>query len=238
MAAVEQYPNAMDVALTTCGFDATQRQRLIQGQGLSTFTNLARYKDDGEVEKLATRLGRLPTNAVGHTGRILINAIQLKNLQMLVWWVREQRKLGTALTALDPALFTDAVIAEGEERKEVQTSASNSSINIGDLPPFNPDDFDECERALRNLLAGKIGVRHETLDYVVRPRDVPATFVDNQEQRKFNISLAGADYDNDNRQVYTILESYLSGNRQAVTWRAQQAHPVCQTSHQGQVLQG
>ncbi len=208
--------NPIDAVLTTCGFNPQQRQRLINIQGLADFAAVARLKDDKEVTAFADRVGRLREQ----DGKIVFGMMQLKNLQALVWWTREQRKLGVDLAQLDPALFTAGVIEEAETAKEVQVNATSSDVSITDLPKFHPHDFDECERALRNLLAGKIGVRHETLDYVIRAETAPTTFADDAERRKYQILLTGPEYDNDNRQVFTILDTYLSAHKSAGTWIA------------------
>ena len=62
-----------------------------------------------------------------------------------------------------------------------------------------------------NLLAQTSGAVRESIRYIARERLAPAAFVDEREERMFQMALDGSGFEDDNRAVYRLLKGYLIG---------------------------
>jgi hypothetical protein len=71
----------------------------------------------------------------------------IKQLQTLVWWVRDQQKRGLTLNAAD---FDAAAMNQASEMKTLQRERAEKEPSITDLRKFDPDDFDSHEDAFLN----------------------------------------------------------------------------------------
>ena len=139
-------------------------------------------------------------------GRVLLGTVAIKHLQALVWWVRDNQKRGVALVA---ANFTPAVMQQAMIAKGIEKGRGAADTTIKDLGKFDPEDYDVHEDAFLNLLAQTIGSCRESIRYVVRADQAPAEFVDEREERMFQLPLNGNGYEEDNRAVYRLLKAFL-----------------------------
>jgi hypothetical protein len=89
--------------------------------------------------------------------------------------------------------------------------AGKTDASVKDLIKFDPDDFDIHEDAFLNLLAQTTGAVKESIRYIARAQLVPAAFVDEREERMFQMALNGPGFEEDNRAVYRLLKGYLIG---------------------------
>jgi hypothetical protein len=71
----------------------------------------------------------------------------IKQLQTLVWWVRDQQKRGLTLNAAD---FDAAAMNQASEMKTLQRERAEKEPSITDLRKFDPDDFDSHQDAFLN----------------------------------------------------------------------------------------
>jgi hypothetical protein len=105
--------------------------------------------EDKDVFEMVKHLGNR-TVAAGHVN---VGAIQVKKLQALCYWVRDQQKHG-------------------------QGMRDTGNDSVMDLGKFNPNDFETHETAFINLLAQTYGAQGENLKYIVHDVIIPAEFVD------------------------------------------------------------
>jgi hypothetical protein len=112
---------------------------------------------------------------------------------------------------VDPAAadFTVAAMNEATIHKSIEKERGSKEASVKDLSKFDPDDFDIHEDAFLNLLAQISGSQKESLRYVVRAQVAPIVFVDDWEERMFQIPLNGPGYQEDSRAVYRLLKSFL-----------------------------
>ena len=189
--------------LAVCGIaDGATQNRVINNEGFTSLDDFGIMETDSDVADMAKRLAaRSPANT-----RVNLGTVQIKKIQALIWWIRDRTKHGLAL---DSAEFTPAVLVDALEKKRIQKEQADAEVSVKDLGKFNPDDFDVHEDAFLNMLSQSHGSQGETLRYVVRAVIPPATFVDEQEERRFQLPLIGAAFDADNRDVYRKLKSFL-----------------------------
>jgi hypothetical protein len=107
----------------------------------------------------------------------------IKQLQTLVWWVRDQQKCGLTLYAAD---FDAAAMNQASEMKTLRCERAEKEPSITNLRKFNPDDFDSHEDTFLNLLAQSFGVLCEPLRYIVCPEATPAKFASTKDQGCIN----------------------------------------------------
>jgi hypothetical protein len=155
--------------LTTCGItDPASRNILIQTEGLNSLGVVGRLDGDSDVTEMAKRLA----SRRAADGKVILGTVVIKNLQALVWWVKEQIKIGGPLVA---ARF-DAAALEAALVQRVVDAERSKAAAPKDLATFDPDDFETHENAFVNLLAQTYGALKEPLRYVVRKAQAPAAF--------------------------------------------------------------
>ena len=189
--------------LQVCGFaNAAVRNLLIQNEGFETLEDIAVMEEDRDVSEMAKRGAQ---RTVGD-GRVLLSTVQIKRLQGLVWWLHDRIKHHQPL---DAAAFTAQVMATAMTKKTIEKQLVDSTVTVKDLGKFHPDDFDVQEDAFLNVLSQTLGVQKVTLRYVVRDQNPPANFVNDEQERMFQLELQGAAYEQDNIMVYHMLKSFL-----------------------------
>ena len=194
----------LEMVLTICGISQQNAGRIATNEGFVNLDDLGVMEDDKDVLEMAKRMASRPSNA----GRVLLGTVQIKRFQALVWWVRDNQRRGLALVAAD---FTVVVMNAAMTSKSVEKERGHTDASIKDLVKFDPDDFEIHEDAFLNILAQTSGALKESIRYIAREQVAPATFVDQRQQRMFQMALTGPGFDEDNRAVYRLLKSYLIG---------------------------
>ena len=193
----------LQVVFNICGITAeATRTRIIQNEGFGSLGDLSILESDSDVTDMAKRLA----SRTVADGRVNLGTIQIKKLQALVWWIRDQIKHGQVL---DAANFDVAALNSAMERKRVEKERESADVSVKDLGKFDPDDFELHEDAFLNLLTQVYGVLGEPIRYVVRSAVPPTVFVDDTEERMYQLPLAGPSFEEDNRAVYRKLKSFL-----------------------------
>ena len=131
-------------------------------------------------------------------GRVLLGMVIIKQLQTLVWWVRDQQKHGLVLVATN---FDAATMNQAGEMKNLRHELANMELLVTDLGKFDPDDFDAHEDAFLNLLAQSFGALRKPLRFVVHLDSAPAEFAMNKEQQMYQFPLTGRSFELDNQAV-------------------------------------
>jgi hypothetical protein len=80
--------------------------------------------------------------------------------------------------------------------------SSGSDLSIKDLSKFNSDEFETCQDAFVNFLAGKYGVTGEPLCYVVQDLTAPDELELEEIHCIHQMLLARAAYEMDQMTVY------------------------------------
>jgi hypothetical protein len=196
-------------AFTVCGITAPLATTIIASQGFTSMEDFNDLEDDDEVENLASRLAKRPSN----NGRVLLGHGQIKNVQALAWWVRDCAKQNLPVDGFDLASLNNA-----KARKRAESERTTvPTLNATDLEKSKASEFDIHKDAFLNLLSQHRGSSGEPLRYVVRDVTPPAVFANNKERHRYALNLAGPAFDRDNRAVYHMLKSYLI-NTDGWTW--------------------
>jgi hypothetical protein len=95
--------NGVTLALTRCGASPQQRVAIIQ----EAFTGMADllFMEESDIKRMMSNITKLRQNQ----GRIRIGAVLTKKVKALVFWVKEQERLGLDL---DANRFTDVEVKE------------------------------------------------------------------------------------------------------------------------------
>jgi len=195
----------LHAVLTVCGIAAqATRTMIINNEGFGSLADLGEMEGDRDVSEMAKRMA----SRSAAQGRVHLGTTHIKRIQALVWWVHDHQKRGLALVAAD---FTVAAMEAAKASKRVANERGDIDASVKDLSKFVAEDFDIHEDAFLNLLAQSSGSLKESIRYVVRAEVPPATFVDTQEERMFQLALDGPGFDEDNRSVFRLLKTFLIG---------------------------
>ena len=196
--------------LTICGI-ATEADRtwIINNKD---FTSLADFGllSEKDVYEMVKRMGSRTAAA----GRIYVGTLQVKKLQALCYWVRDQQKLGQALDHED---WTNEMVASTIERMCIDKERDAGAVSVSDLGKFDPEEFETCETAFVNLLSQTHGTQGESLKYIACDAVVPAVFADDADRRMYQLPLTGGAFEEDNKKTFRLLKSYLI-NMPGWTW--------------------
>ena len=96
-----------------CGIDnALTHTNIINQEGFTQLEDLWVLEADTDIMEMAKRMATC-TQA---EGRVLLRTVNIKQLQMLVWWVRDQQKHGLALVTTN---FNAATMNQAAEMKNL-----------------------------------------------------------------------------------------------------------------------
>ena len=196
--------------LTVCGFaNVADRTSLIDNEGFQTVADFG-LLDEKDVYEMVKRMGSRTAAA----GRVNVGAIQVKKLQALRFWVRDQQTHGQAINAAD---WDENTCVQTIEKMRIEKGRDTGNVSVSDLGKFDPEDFETHETAFINLLAQTYGAMGVNLKYIVHDVVVPAVFADDAERRLYQLPLAGEAFDTDSKMVYRLLKSFLV-NTPGWTW--------------------
>ena len=172
---------AVHSVLTTCGVGVAATHNVnINVEGFDTLSALGILETADDVTEMAKRLAsRRPAD-----GRAILGTVQIKRIQALIWWIRDREKRQLPLDAAD---FTAGELRASMENREIEKGRTESSVAIGDLPKFDPDDYDTHEDAFLNAMAQTYGVMNEPLRYVIRPHVDPGVYVNTAKEQMFQM---------------------------------------------------
>ena len=177
----------LHIVFITCGVSVDVARTLIINNEFLTSIAGSRFLDSGD-DDVTTMLSRMARH-VANNARVILGGIQIKKIQVLVWWVRYRHKLGQTI---DAVLWTAAAMTNSVIAKRIEKDHLKADTKAADLKVFNPDDFETHEDAFWNLLSQTTSVTNKCyLLYIVRPAVSPATFTDDFEERMFQMPLAG-----------------------------------------------
>lgn len=188
--------------LAACGLTQPQCDVLVNQEGFTSIASMGVLGGDGDVLEMAKRLaGRTQVD-----GRVILGTVQIKNLQALVYWVKDKLKRGQPLNAAD---WDAQAIITTMTSKDVEKEAKDNyqAPSVQDLGKFKPEDFETFEEGILNIWARTRGAQGEDLRYVVRPDNPPAEFESEQQRRMFQLPLTGVAYDRDNATVFRDLKA-------------------------------
>jgi hypothetical protein len=204
-------PNAdIHAVLSICGI-ATEAHHtsIIINEG---FTSLADFGllSEKDVYEMVKQMGSRTAAA----GRVYVGTLQVKKLQALCYWVRDQQKHGQALDHED---WDNEMMASTIERMRIDKERDTGAVSVSDLGKFDPEEFETSETAFVNLLSQTRGTQGESLKYVACDAVVPAVFADDAKRRMYQLPLTGGAFKEDNKQTFRLLKSYLI-NTPGWTW--------------------
>jgi hypothetical protein len=207
--AVVAHPD-IHAVLVICGFaNVVDRMSINNNEGFQSIADFGILEDE-DVLEMVKRLG----NRTVAAGRVNVGAIQVKKLQALCYWVRDQQKHGQGITQDD---WDDDTVMAMIKKMRIEKGRDTGNVSVMDLGKFNPTDFETHETAFINLLAQMYGVQGENLKYIVRHVIIPAEFVNDAERHMYQLPLTGKTYSMDNKSVYRLLKSFLI-NTSGWTW--------------------
>jgi hypothetical protein len=132
---------------------------IINNEGFQSIVDFG-ILEDKDMFEMFKHLG----NCMVAAGHVNVGAIQVKKLQAVCYWVRDQQKHGQGITQDDWDDDTVMVTIE--------------NVSVTDLGNFNHNDFETHETAIIKLLVLMYGAQGENLKYIVHDVINPAEFVD------------------------------------------------------------
>ena len=86
----------------------------------------------------------------------------------------------------------------------------SSDVATITLAKFDKDEFETHEESFMNNISQALGISKKChLRYVVRSTVMPVMFVNDFEERMFQMPITGRDFDSDNRTVYRKIKAFL-----------------------------
>jgi hypothetical protein len=203
--AVPQPPNPVHDVLQICGItNATSRNIFINTEGLDSIEAFGAMNGDSDVSEMAKRMAARSSTAAG---RVVLGTMQIKRLQALVYWVKDHDKRGLDI---DPEMWTIAEMNNAMERKESELNYGKIDVDIIDPGKCQTDaGWDNWQIAFVNKLSATLGAAKVPIDYVVRPDidEHEELFLDDDEERRYQMPLTGENFRRDNKLVYTMLKA-------------------------------
>ena len=96
------------------------------------------------------------------------------------------------------------------QSKRIEKYQPSSDVATITLAKFDPENFETHEDSFMNMLSQALGILKKCpLQCVVCSTLMPVVFVDDFEERIFQMPITGPDFDLDNRTVYRKLKAFL-----------------------------
>ena len=142
------------LVLDQCGIHTQQvRNRIINNEGFGSLEDIGLLEGDSDVTEMAKRMATRPT-----ASRVHMTTVQIKKMQALVWWIRDRMTHSQPLVAI---AFDDDALNAALERKRIEKEGTETEVKISEIMRFDPNKYEDCNDAFRNVLAlkkGKYGV--------------------------------------------------------------------------------
>jgi hypothetical protein len=129
--AVVAHPD-IHAVLAICGFaNVVDRMSIINNEGFQSIVDFGILEDKDEF-KMVKHLGNCKVAA----GHVNVGVIQVKKLQALCYWVRDQQKHGQGIT--QDHWDEDTVMAM-IKKMCIEKGRDTGNVSVMDLGKFNPD---------------------------------------------------------------------------------------------------
>jgi len=189
--------------LDVCGISNKEsvRTAFVETEGLRTIASFGMLEGDKDVKDMCARLaGRAKTK------QVIIGTVQMKCLQALVYWVRDQIKHNQDLNHNN---WTVAAMNTAMEEKEMERSFKDVKLDIIDPGKCKTGlEWDDWQTAFENKMESTYGVGGMPISYVIRPK-IPRGYVfrNKEEENKYLLSHSGPTYTRNNKMVYAALKA-------------------------------
>ena len=161
------------------------------------------FDSNHDAVDMAKRLSSRTIN----DGRVNLGTVHIKKRQALVWWINDRQKFGQDL---DPDKFDQATMLAAMQSKRIEKDQPSSDVATIILAKFDPYDFETHEDSFMNMLLQALGISEKfPLRYVVCSAVVPVVFVNDFEDRIFQMPITGPDFDLESLTVYQKLKAFL-----------------------------
>ena len=183
--------------LALCGvFDPDNRHLIRTDEGLTLITYFGVFDINCDVVDMSKRLSSRTINY----GRVNLGTVHINKIQALVWCINYRQKFGQDS---DPAKFDQVTMLAAMQSKRIEKDQPSSNVATITLAKFGPDNFETHEDSVVNILLQALGISKKCpLHYVVRSAVVPVVFVDDFEERIFQMPITGPDFYSENHTVY------------------------------------
>ena len=197
--------NPIHGVLRTCGVaHLSNRMTFINIEGLDSLNAFTTMNGDSNVTEMVKRMASRPAAA----GRVILGTIQIKRIQALVYWVKDQVRKGMTP---EPEMWTAEAMAHAMERKEAEHNYGKIDVDIIDPGKCQTNHgWDNWQIAFVNKLNATMGTANVPLDYVVRPEledEDDILFLEEDEEVRYRMPLEGQNFKQDNKLVYKILKA-------------------------------
>ena len=200
----QEMANSVHIALRVCGITAeASRKVFIEIEGIDSLEAFGMLNGDSDVNEMAKRMASRNVNA----GRVILGTMQIKRLQGLVFWVKDHEK---RQTDIDPGMWTPDELRRTLARKEADHNFERIDIDIVDPGKCQTDfGWDAWQIAFVNKLSATLGAAKVPLVYVVRDETEKGIldYVDDDEERMYQMPLSGENFKRNNKLVYNMLKS-------------------------------
>jgi hypothetical protein len=120
-------PNSVHEVLITCGItNLAHRMTFLNIEGLDLIAAFASMSGDSDVMEMAKRMALRPTVTAG---RVILGTMHVKQLQALVYWVKDYDKRGMQAA---PEMWTTEEMNTAMERKESEYNYGKVDVDIID----------------------------------------------------------------------------------------------------------
>ena len=191
--------------LTVCGVvDINNRDLICTSEGLTLIADLGVFYGNHDVADMAKTFSIRTVNY----NPVNLNTVHIKKAQALVWWINDRQNLRQDL---NPYGFNQETMLAEMQSKGIKKEYLSSDVASTTLAKVVSDDFETHEDSFMNTLSLALSISKKCpLRYAVRPPVIPAAYVDDFEERIFQMPINGPDFDSDNRTVYRKLKAFFS----------------------------
>jgi hypothetical protein len=187
-------------ALEVCGIgSAAARNVFIQVEGLDSLEAFGALSGDSNVTKMAKRVASRTVN----TGRVILGTMQIKRVQVLVFWVIDHEK---RQVAIDPGMWDSDQLRATLARKEAEYNFEKIDIDIVDPGKCQTNfGWEAWQIAFMNKLNATMVAAKVPLADVIE--SATYEFEDEEEERMYQMPLNGENFTHYNKLVYNMLKS-------------------------------
>lgn len=204
--------DALIDCLKTCGTSDVAAKRLIKKHELKNLNDLVTcgWTDD-EVKSLIKAYNEHLTKTERST--IEIGNLTRKRLRALSWWLLEKKVYGEPL---DEKLWTVQQMEWSMQEVGAYDLAAKAEKTAKATTPgkvVQDAGYDEFKRIFDTYVGNMPSAQGPMLDlrYLLRKKNPPATFVNEEEKRLYQVKMSGHQFAMDNKQLWIVIQRVTSG---------------------------